>query len=206
MTNHAHCRFCAISAGFTFHGNVDHPIFDNGSYFAIASIGALVEGWTLVVPHAHDFSLRKDYKNSAFKDAVHQVVSKVERVYGPSVLFEHGASHQGSLTSCGTDHAHLHIVPLNFSLLPEILQNDLEWNEVSVSSLASIPEHTEYLFYSENTNSDLRGFLHILEEPISQYFRKLIASRLNKLSEADYKQHLHLQNSQHTQIRLTSDL
>ena len=37
----------------------------------------------------------------------------------PVTMFEHGASHTGSIMGCGVDHAHVHLVPLDFNLAEE---------------------------------------------------------------------------------------
>src|SRR2546425_8909742 len=95
------CRFCSIRHGHFFYGTADLPIHATRDYFAMASIGGFVEGWTLVVPNDHCLSLRDLYAVDSFTDFVTRTVRTVEGLYGPSVIFEHGANHSGSPTSCG---------------------------------------------------------------------------------------------------------
>ena len=52
------CRFCDILSG-NLKGKEDHPIWENEGYFSLASIGALVEGWILIVPKKHVISMKE---------------------------------------------------------------------------------------------------------------------------------------------------
>lgn len=64
------CRFCGISKGYYKYLGVDEPIHSNQDFFVIASIGALVEGWTLVVPKEHHFSMKDCYRMDLINEAV----------------------------------------------------------------------------------------------------------------------------------------
>ena len=45
------CRFCSIANGGEFLKKPENTkIAENKAYFAISSVGALVEGWTLLSP------------------------------------------------------------------------------------------------------------------------------------------------------------
>src|SRR3989442_922925 len=187
----ADCRFCAIGRGHTFYGAVDRPIDSSRDYVTIASIGAIVEGWSLVLPREHCFSVRDFYRTPDFSDFLRRSVERVEVSYGESVIFEHGANHHGSLTSCGTDHGHLHVVPLGFSLSGAIGQSILRtWEPVRTSSLRERVSDSEYLFFSETPRErDPRGYLCTLKSPVSQFFRRIIAGKLGLSDVANYKEH-----------------
>ena len=105
------CRFCGISD--RMHGeNFNLPIAESEHFFAMASIGSFVPGWTLVCPKRHYLNLADFYETAEFVEFSSRVGSAVVQAYGaPVVAFEHGCRHAGSLTGCGTDHAHLHLVP-----------------------------------------------------------------------------------------------
>jgi ATP adenylyltransferase len=197
------CRFCGIPDGITSFGVSDKPFCEDENFFAVASIGALVDGWSLIIPKKHVVSLREIYGTPEFKKFSADVVGKIRLNYGNVVLFEHGPSREGSLTSCGTDHAHLHVVPLPFSLNKDLVESGLNWQTIKSSDIAKTVHESEYLFFSDNPDdSDFHGSLHILQEPVSQYFRKIIARRLGKLDVSDYRQFLHLSTSESTQSRL----
>jgi hypothetical protein len=198
------CRFCAIARGHAFHGPADRPVSSVRDYLTIASIGALVEGWSLVLPRDHCLSLRDFYAVASFSDFLRHTVKTVEASYGHSVIFEHGANHRGSLTNCGTDHGHLHIVPLPFSLSDVIGRSVLaSWEPVRTSVLREEVGDSEYLFFSEEPSQlDPPGYLRVLRSPVSQFFRRVIASQLGATEVADYRKYPFLRTAERTHERL----
>lgn len=67
MTDRAHsCRFCEIVRNAERRSAVDEPWMANAQYMAISSVGALVPGWTLIVPLAHRLNLAASVKEDAF--------------------------------------------------------------------------------------------------------------------------------------------
>lgn len=105
------CRYCELD-------RLEAPIAHSAAGFAVPSIGAMVEGWSIVFPRRHVLSLAQldDHDWSAFDDLVQVVRDNVERYYGKAVLFEHGSAGSGRPAACGVDHAHLHVVPLDLPL------------------------------------------------------------------------------------------
>ena len=184
------CRFCNIQNGLYTYSNIDRPFAYTDDYYAIASIGPLVEGWTLIIPKKHQLSMKDCYSDIGFLSFTQEIATHIEQNFGKLIAFEHGANIENSSTACGTDHAHLHLVPFA-SLVPKLEISGLSWRACNASEIADISCGNEYLFYSdlhlENCGSMLNGFIHTLSEPISQYFRKLIADIQDSLSTADYK-------------------
>ena len=185
------CRFCDIIGGKVL-GKENHPILENNDYFSLASIGALVEGWVLIVPKMHDISMKEIYKEKSFIEFTNCMLNAMKLQYsGPFIAFEHGPNKCNSSTSCGTNHAHLHLVPYPKSLYVDMIKSGLIWESCATSQISSKAGTNEYLFYSEISSDlswkDPKGFIHILQQPISQYFRKLIANQLGCADEYDYK-------------------
>lgn len=184
------CRFCEIAA----HKGVpikkeNTKIAENEDYFAIASIGALVEGWTLVIPKKHQCSMKKLYREGKFRTFTNDVIHVLCENYGTIVAFEHGPNREGSETSCGTDHAHIHLVP--YKSIKTILQSmELTWIECNASDVETIVGNNEYLFYCEPCGewNDPKGLVHILKEPISQFFRRVIAKEQGCIEKFNYKE------------------
>lgn len=199
------CRFCDIRNGNFTYNEIDKPFFANKDFFAIASIGALVEGWTLIIPNEHQMSMRNLYAQNTFFDITNNIIKVMQSKYGKVIAFEHGSYMEKSPTSCGTDHAHLHLVPTE-SLMHEIQSSGLLFIKCKASEIAMIAENNEYLFYceveSEWNNQD--GYLHILDKPISQFFRRLIASKLNISTNFDYRLFPNIDNAQITQQFLSN--
>lgn len=206
MTIDESCRFCAIGGGHYKYSEIDQPIMTTSAYMAVASIGALVEGWTLIIPKAHDFSLRSTYEEADFIEFTAKFTNLLRIHYGPVIAFEHGANRAGSLTACGTDHAHLHLVPFGSTLVPELQQSNLEWIACRPAGIRELVGDNEYLFYTDLANNsrwgEQFGYLHIIGQPISQFFRNLIARRLRCEREANYRDFPHLETSIRTSQRL----
>ena len=186
------CRFCEISRGNIF-GEENRLISENASFFSLASIGALVEGWVLVSPKEHLYSLKDAYDAEGFVEFANSVMLKMRQHYCKQIIaFEHGPNKCDSSTSCGTNHAHLHLVPYSQSLYNDMLKTGLTWEKCPSDQISSRVGSNEYLFYCELSFSlweNPLGYLHILKKPISQYFRKIIAYQLNCYDEYDYKRY-----------------
>jgi len=188
------CRFC----GF-FDSNLDTeksntPWLANYNYSAITSIGGFVSGWSLACPNIHKLNLVDDYQEDSFWLFVNHAVNTVSQRYGKVSVFEHGSCSSSSETSCGTAHAHLHIVPINFSLEKESLiygeKFGLTWKSCRVKDVKKITNNKEYLFVSDDYNGkDTVGKIALLNIEISQFFRQVIAYKLGFFKEYNYKQY-----------------
>lgn len=186
------CRICAIASGQYALGEVDRPWLEDDRYVAFTSIGALVEGWSLASPRAHALNLLEDYADPAFVGFVCKVIETVEAVYGSVIVFEHGAQCEGSETSCGTSHAHLHIVPINFSLQQEAASFDsgLSWFNCQLKDIKAQIGKREYLFVADRyKGAETTGEACILNEGQSQFFRRVIARKLGRPDESNYRTH-----------------
>lgn len=185
------CRFCSI-AKEPF--NRDKPenriIACSNDYFSLASVGALVEGWTLVIPRIHSCSMKDIYIDNQFADFTTKMITALQDSYGPVIAFEHGPNREGSETSCGTDHAHIHLVPFH-SIAQKLDSLNLEWIVCHSSEISEIVGENEYLFYCEFEEQsewkDPIGKVHVLKEPISQFFRRILAQELGCIEKYNYK-------------------
>lgn len=184
------CRFCSLLAGAS-------DVFESTwlhaeGYRAMVSVGALVPGWTLVCPVDHVINLSSHYKRSAFWSFASTAAHVLEDRYGPCAFFEHGAGAEGSSTGCGVGHAHGHLVPLALSLEGEArrVAPHLDWVKCPASDIGAVASDREYLFVAEKfAGAQSVGSLCILEEPTSQFFRRLIAQMLGVGDLYDYKKY-----------------
>lgn len=189
---HKRCRFCSYLDGRQVDTPANTPWLSDANYGALISIGALVPGWTLVCPTQHETNLCLQYANPDFWRFTQRAENYLKSLYGDVRIFEHGARHEGSATGCGTDHAHLHIVPLNFSLtnLAQDSSDELTWQKCSAKDIIKFAGESEYLFVSDTLNGEnTSGLVAKLNAPVSQFFRKIIAKQLNKPELYDYKAH-----------------
>lgn len=182
------CRFCALLAG---KNDTFDSVWLRGEHFqAMVSIGALIPGWTLLVPRDHATNMSDAYERSEFWEFAGAAAETVESTYGQVTLFEHGPSHSASLTGCGVDHAHTHLVPLRFSLeaLARLEEPELRWEDCRVDEVRARANGCEYLYVASDFNgSSTQGSIARLEQPTSQFFRKLIARQTGLAASWDYK-------------------
>lgn len=206
MQNCKKCRFCSINTGKYLHGTVDTPIISNEDFFVIPSIGAIIEGWTLVIPRNHTYSMRNYYTNKNLCDITNKTITALQKNYGQIIAFEHGADGDNSPTSCGTDHAHIHLVPFNGSFSDAIGEEKFTWIPCRLDEIPHITQRYEYLFYTEiNPSMDWNkqtGKIHILEAPTSQYFRRIIAKHHGLEEQYDYKSHPFIENATNTSLQM----
>ena len=199
------CRFCDILEGKRKMGMIDNPVLQNSQFYTLASIGGFIEGWSLVIPKEHTYSMRKFYTNSLFIDIANEMLKKIREIYKKKcIIFEHGANHEGSITACGTNHAHLHILPYEKSLLDQMFDNNIQWINCGIKDIADIVQDKEYWFYAEDVVNieEIKGYIHIIEKPESQYFRRLLAEKEGYLQEYDYKSNLFVDKGEATYASL----
>lgn len=191
------CRFCNILQGIYEYQEVDMPLIETEQYTMICSVGSFIPGWSLIVPKKHDFSMRKYYTDSNFFEFFHAAKKLIEKTYNSNVIaFEHGANNKNSLTSCGTCHSHLHVLPFNDSLIEDITR-DRNWIICNFSEIKKIVGKNEYLLYVDVMDKidESQCYVHILKEETSQYFRKILAHHINYKEDYSYKTNLLLENA-----------
>lgn len=195
------CRFCnIINREYTFN-EIDEPILENEDFFSITSIGSIIEGWLLVIPKKHDISMRNYYETNELKSFINKILPIMQKQYGRVIAFEHGTNAIGSPTGCGTDHAHLHLVAFPDSLEAKLLNSNLIWVKCLSSNIKELVGDKEYLFYTDIGREEWdnpTGYLTILEYPVSQFFRKLLADYYGKLDMSDYKNYPFIDNALNT--------
>jgi diadenosine tetraphosphate (Ap4A) HIT family hydrolase len=202
------CRFCSHVRAKSEASNIDTPWMKDSDYAALVTVGALVPGWSLICPVGHGLNLSANYKDSAFWRFCGAAMEVVCRTYGPVTIFEHGARYDGSLTGCGTNHAHLHVVPLNFDLAIEAIRFDRtqEWERCAITEIEERSGGREYLFVSTTVNGAVtEGLLCIPSKPISQFFRRVIANRVGLGDLFDYRRYPMMEIAQSSLAQLSAN-
>ena len=187
------CRFCGIVNGAQSARTnaLDTPWLQSPHYAAISSVGGFIPGWSLIVPRSHRLNLTADYDREDFVAFTKEAISLVEAKFGRSCIFEHGTTSEDSETSCGTAHAHLHVVPFAGDLesLAEQFDESLEWKHVRCSDLAKASAGSEYLFVAnEYCGNNSSGKLALLSQGRSQYFRRVLAQAVGKVGSHNYRE------------------
>ena len=168
------------------------PLFETRNFVALPSIGALVEGWLLLVPKRHFISLGElpDSMLSEMQDFKEFLCSILVACYGTVSAFEHGPNAERRAAGCGVDHAHLHLAPIFFDLLAEVkplLPTGITWVPagIDVCKMTHL-RGMDYLYLEQPIGS---GHLVAHERLGSQLFRRAIASHLGIPEEYDWREY-----------------
>lgn len=136
----------------------------------------------MIVPKRHRLSLGESVEHSMeLEGLVAKASDLLQREFGPPTLFEHGATTSGTRFGCGIDHAHLHLVPLNFGLEDATtrvsalswINTDAPWRVASTGAYVTLCEPG--MGWRRAEPSDVPH----------QFFRRAIASVLGA-AEFDY--------------------
>jgi hypothetical protein len=125
-----------------------------------------------------------------------QIARLMPRAANPVIWFEHGPSTRGSVTGCGIDHAHIHILlqpPFEFSQFKSaaIDGSSLAWERGDGNPYEFIGSGESYLIASSGGEFILA---RSVEAAGSQFFRRVIARLAREPSSWDYRLHPHHDN------------
>lgn len=200
------CRFCCLAAGLG-ETAVDTPLLESDSFVVLPSLGGFVEGWLLVVPRRHLLSMAQltDRERVELRDLVGALSERVGRNHRGQVWrFEHGATSARQSIGCGVDHAHTHVVPLPFDLIPVLRSYD---SSVVFNSIAAdadfdglLDPSTSYIFASNGYSAVCASHT----EGESQFVRRAIAKAASIPTKWDWNSFPHLETVGRTIAALTS--
>ena len=173
------------------------PWEQSNDYFALASVGAIVKGWSLVFPRKRAFSFSSMLSDPALTSFVKRIRTIVAAEYGNCWVFEHGSAACGSATGCGVDYAHLHLVPLSFSLCDASRAYDplLKWDTMQLCNVENFVAGREYLLCSTSDQAVELTTVQVAlpATPTSQFFRRVVASAVGCPNEFDYRKNLQVE-------------
>ncbi len=169
-------------------------LFESDNFLVIPSLGAIVEGWLLIIPKEHFISMGYiDNENmlSELEELIEKVGDLVQSTHGDYVIFENGAYSQNNLVGCGVDYAHVHVVPTEHNLIHEIESKfNVFYNWTSVKNLKDtckfIRQSKPYLYYRDQSK---KSFVTTNENIPSQLFRRAIASSIGIDDKYDWKKY-----------------
>jgi len=203
MSDGSECEFCVefelpeaslFCNLFSEYGVKSRVIHESKSYVAIAGLGALTEGYVLLLPKKHYLSLShlSSDEIAEFDDFKRDSLSLVNEFYHNLICFEHGAASNNRKGGSCLDHAHLHVCPCPTDLS---LQIDERFQSIPIDSIMGIHSFAKdkpYLYY-ENQKS--QKFVYILPDKIeSQYVRRLWATSLGLPDQWDWAISIGTQN------------
>ncbi len=171
-------------------------LYETDSFFVIPTIGAFVKGYVLIVSKNHYDCIGKMPEENLLElnrlqAAIKQLISK--KYNCGSVGFEHGSISCSTRLGGCINHAHLHIVPCNDTLIESIAQYDMRATEISsFHDLIELGRNDiPYLFFE-----DLDCKKYIIEGDVipSQFFRMIIADYYKCVDKWDWRQFFFLEN------------
>ncbi len=190
------CRFCMACGQTVLNKNIqscNKVLFESKNFAVFPTLGALVEGWLLIVPKDHALCLGALSQElySELEELRSKVSLVLEECYGSVTVFEHGPAQPNHLVGCGVDHAHLHILPTRINLIEgvkEIFPDPLKWEPVrGIQETARLYEAELPYLYVEQSSG--RGYVTTHPNLQSQMFRKVIARHIGRPEQYDWRQY-----------------
>jgi ATP adenylyltransferase len=169
----------------------DRVLFETDHFLVVPTVGALVEGWLLVVTKQQYMCMGA--VDSEMFDELKRLKNYISlilhRHYGDVVVFEHGPHEPAERVGCGVDHAHLHVVPLNFDLLdavPAVSNATLEWRAADGFQAAGnlFNARTPYLYVEQPVGNPK---IAAAWDAPSQLFRRVIAQSIGSPGSFDWR-------------------
>ncbi len=170
----------------------NQPLLETSNFIVLPSLGALIEGWLLIVPKKHFICVGE--LPDPLTTEMHQIkgflFSVLRELYGEVCAFEHGPSRPNLSVGCGVDHAHLHILPLPFDLLTEVipfLPEDVIWSKAGPEQCRTAFSRGEDYLYLEQP----AGVGYIATDKCfkSQLFRRAIAKAVGVPEDFNWREH-----------------
>lgn len=188
------CSFCAkIASGQADQEACpwDRVLFQSPNFVVLPTVGAIVEGWLLLVPKKHYLcmaALGNDLLSELNK--LREYVSLVlQDCYGSIAVFEHGPARPKQAVGCGVDHAHLHMLPTNCNLIDgirEVFPDSLQWRSVKgiQDAAAFYTAELPYLYVEQPLNE---AYLASHPNLPSQLFRRVLAAYTGRPERYDWR-------------------
>lgn len=197
-------NFWATGWGYKYNQSTD-VLWETESLVVAAGLGALAEGYVLIIPKLHYLSVREMPSTliSEVTDLKVRLRARIEALYGPMVFVEHGTASEERRGGSCIDHVHVHAFPCSTELgsllrvsFPEIRLHslhDLKTVSNGESAYILLEDQRGGMFYYDTGN-----------QAHSQFVRRLWAKSVGKAGEWDWAvfigernmantiQHLHL--------------
>ena len=161
----------------------DQPIFENDDFLAVPALGQLVPGYMMVVYRRHVLSMSQLPQDKFLQlwEFCDEVMKFQNQNWGKVVVFEHGICKEDKPAGACINHAHWHLVPGGYELLPQdmIFKKIVSFEDYSKEK----SKHNPYLYYRDSSQNEF--VLDDAEVP-SQFFRRILAPKIDKPDEWDY--------------------
>jgi ATP adenylyltransferase len=210
------CRYCRLISGGLGRNAKDEPwnslLCESRNFMVMPTLGPLVEGWLLIISREHHLCMgaMPETVYGELEEIIGEVGGVVADQYVPPTIFEHGPSVHGEGIGCGIDHAHVHVVPLHFSLGDALRRSaefrELDWKiarEGFLDCQRLSRARKPYVFVKEPQGSATYCTMPSLP---CQAVRRVIAREVGLEGEYDYNRYSHIAYVRRTLERIEKHL
>ncbi|MEO1053378.1 MAG: hypothetical protein AAFX87_22280 [Bacteroidota bacterium] len=176
------CLFCEIQNNNTYDSSYpeNYIFLECDSFYAKPALGAFIDGYVLIntKEHISSFSKLNLHEFNELEWFIREVSGLLKNLYKKDVLiFEHGelsklCNVRNNCPGKCLDHAHLHMIPGNFDVVP-LLKNNFVYQELEEFNELTKTQFGNYLYVRHNED---HWVFDADNKVSSQYLRRLIAN------------------------------
>ena len=191
------CVFCNIDKSRPENTIIE----ESDNFIVLPTIGALVDGYLMIVSkkHINSMSELKENEKIEYEFLIEKYRKKFENVYNKfPIIFEHGSPiTESDMKASSVIHAHTHIVNHEFINEESIVKN---LNFKRLENLNYLSKKQNYIMYINPKNI---CYVSYNFEPVSQMMRKIIAKDLGYENKFDWKKEIFIENINSTIKKFT---
>ena len=191
------CVFCNIDKSRPENTIIE----ESNNFIVLPAIGALVDGYLMIVSkkHINSMSLLKENEKIEYEFLIEKYRNKFKNIYNKfPIIFEHGSPiNDSDMKASSVIHAHTHIVNHNFINEESIVKN---LNFKILENLNYLSKEQNYIMY---INPENICYVSYNFEPVSQMMRKIIAKDLGYENKFDWKKEIFIENINSTIKKFT---
>ena len=182
------CVFCNIDKSWPENTIID----ESENFIVLPSIGALVDGYLMIVSkkHINSMSELKENERIEYELLIEKYRNKFKKIYNKfPIIFEHGSPINNSdMKASSVIHAHTHIVNYEFIDENQVIK---KLNFERIDNLNYLSRKQNYIMYINQKNI---YYISYNFESISQMMRKIIAKELGYEDKFDWKKEMFIEN------------
>ncbi|MCI9274619.1 MAG: methyltransferase domain-containing protein [Clostridia bacterium] len=182
------CEFCELDKSQVYNTIIE----ETKNFYIKVSLGAIVEGYILIISKKHINSMQELNENERIEylDIIKKYRNRFFEKYNKfPIVFEHGTSKKQELSASSIVHAHTHIVNHNYFNEENILKK-LNLKKINSDFNLEINDKSYIFYISPNGES----YITYDFKPISQIMRIFIARDLNMEDKYDWKKNSFIEN------------
>jgi len=191
------CVFCNIDKSRPENTIIE----ESDNFIVLPTIGALVEGYLMIVSkkHINSMSELKENEKIEYEFLIEKYRNKFKNIYNKfPIVFEHGSPiNDSDMKASSVMHAHTHIVNHKFINEESIVKN---LNFKILENLNYLSKEQNYIMY---INPENICYVSYNFEPVSQIMRKIIAKDLGYENKFDWKKEIFIENINSTIKKFT---